>query len=956
MTRASVSAVTTLPPAFSADETELSLPSKRSDPVSLQSIQHAWASDSVSSSRSLDLSLPRPILEALNASAAATEVSNRILNHTQPDDSSVQPHMDNSALIALIAELRSQLLNHDEQSRTLLMVASKRGEDISAELSATLMEKQAEQDAFDQKLRLVREEEESRRRSLDASLSDMKGQLARTTQSHEAEIEKLKKELQSISIADKEEAGLKGLKAVRVVEDKLEKSENARRMAERKATSLEQDLISMRTQLDSKSRDSYSLATQLATEKESNRQLRLDFDAKVKAALEEGKAQSRKQVHSLEVDKKSLAEAKDKLEADLGKRTQTLLAAQADLDALKMTVKDHEAKIAQLVKENEGLKLIVSTLRMELDVQSVAQLDAKARVGVMEGDRPWQQATPPRPPPSNKRPTTASPLSQQSSDTAKLQQMLMDLKEEYCQRLVYLEGELQRAETSASTYASQLDRMASGLAARTAILFKSRLTSNQASFNLPSSSASSVNGDFDSEGPRVKSGKSQVSKGILQQMNEKLTSENAALLVEVARLQANQVKSKLASRSSNGGPLPPSSPCVAQDALNVVMKEALLSSRNKNLALVLTAEGWEGSSMEKQSSFHLKIKGPGDIAIDAAEEDIRSRVSSLALMAELRALKIDLHEASTRLSAHANLESELLQVKMELARAEARIRSMETESRMIRTGMSHDDVPVSAQPVYDDKMEDKVRSAKDEAHRHKLLASAAKREKDLMDQELEESRRRIHKLEGQVKETRSDAAKSDEANKRLRSILLQAKALLKEAGVDFLEDASYESLGLGGKGSTRSSEAGSVARQSSDGTLFKALDQRDKDREMSRMQREVNEAQYQANVAGKELKKMKTQLSQAQLELQREKEARERQVQPLVVEVDELKVQKKKAEDEKRVVEVRCTEMKKELDTSKSSLSKVSMDLNYLQARIQGPRPKPKLSYAVALALSVTPQ
>lgn len=285
---------------------------------------------------------------------------------------------------------------------------------------------------------------------------------------------------------------------------------------------------------------------------------------------------------------------------------------------------------------------------------------------------------------------------------------------------------------------------------------------------------------------------------------------------------------------------------------------------------------------------------------------------------------------------------------------------METESRMLRTGIVKDDTPAATtQPHYDDKLEDKMRAAKDEANRHKLLASAAKREKDLMEQELEDTRRRIQRLEGQVKEARSDAAKSDEANKRLRSILLQARTLLKDVGVEFLEDVSYESLGSltgGGKGSVRSSEAGSIARQSTDGTLFKALDQREKDREMVRMQREVNEAQYTANVASKELKKVKNQLSQTQSELQKEKEGKEKELQLLIDELAEVKGQKKRAEDEKQVADARCTEMKKELVTSKASLSKLSLDLNYLQARSTLPRPKPKLSFAVALALSVAPQ
>ena len=241
----------------------------------------------------------------------------------------------------------------------------------------------------------------------------------------------------------------------------------------------------------------------------------------------------------------------------MGKRTQTLLSAQADSDAMKATLKNQEATIAQLIIEKDGLQEKI----VQLQSVAIPQIEgrslvvalpgaqsavAQAKESATEGDRPWvtkveSSKTPPRHPSSSsgasQRPVTASPSSQPhvNPDMVKVQRMLMDTKEEYAHRLVYIEGELQKAETSAQTYSSQLDRMASALAARTAILLKSRLLSNQALISHPPpSSASSVNGD-EMEGSRMRSGRSneskgQVSKSVLQQMNEKLVSENAAIL------------------------------------------------------------------------------------------------------------------------------------------------------------------------------------------------------------------------------------------------------------------------------------------------------------------------------------------------------------------------------------------------------------------------------------------
>lgn len=133
---------------------------------------------------------------------------------------------------------------------------------------------------------------------------------------------------------------------------------------------------------------------------------------------------------------------------------------------------------------------------------------------------PWIQdteasKTPRHPHSSSKQPPTPphlSPTHQNNTDLAKFQRTLLDLKEEYCQRLVRLEGDVLKAETSAATYASQLDRMASALASRTAIL----LMSSQVVASSPSpplSSASSMCGeDWDGLG-KTKSVRGYEAKG-----------------------------------------------------------------------------------------------------------------------------------------------------------------------------------------------------------------------------------------------------------------------------------------------------------------------------------------------------------------------------------------------------------------------------------------------------------
>lgn len=97
----------------------------------------------------------------------------------------------------------------------------------------------------------------------------------------------------------------------------LLRSEVLRRNAERKAMSLEQELISARSQLDVKSAEYAHLSAQLSTEKSSREQLRNEMDLMIKSAVEEGKAQVRQSLQLIETEKKSLEAANVRLEADL---------------------------------------------------------------------------------------------------------------------------------------------------------------------------------------------------------------------------------------------------------------------------------------------------------------------------------------------------------------------------------------------------------------------------------------------------------------------------------------------------------------------------------------------------------------------------------------------------------------------------------------------------------------
>ena len=299
--------MTHLPPAFSVSEepSELLPPKRSSDPAVVYPLfqpilgpqpspSHAWTSEP-SHLSTMDQSLPRPLVDALNAAAKATEGAARILTHGGPDTILLQP-IDNS-LMNLVTELRGQLLAQAEDSMSFKIEGGKREQ----ALTEALMKLQTEKNKLDHELCLIRSQELSKYQIIDARLEEMTKQLAAAKQDHASEIERLSKDL-SQSPRSEKDSGMKGLKAIKAAEEKLEKSEANRRNAERKMIGLEQDLLMVRSLLDTKSKESSDLAALLSVEKTLAQQLRQEMDAKVKSGIEV--AQVKKQLQMIEAEKK----------------------------------------------------------------------------------------------------------------------------------------------------------------------------------------------------------------------------------------------------------------------------------------------------------------------------------------------------------------------------------------------------------------------------------------------------------------------------------------------------------------------------------------------------------------------------------------------------------------------------------------------------------------------------
>ncbi|GAX81036.1 hypothetical protein CEUSTIGMA_g8471.t1 [Chlamydomonas eustigma] len=450
--------------------------------------------------------------------------------------------------------------------------------------------------------------------------------------------------------------------------------------------------------------------------------------------------------------------------------------------------------------------------------------------------------------------------------------------------------------------------------------------------------------------------------------------------------------------ASQQGSAASSSSAAVKEALASAVREVLLCSRQELLPALMTAEGWEGSgcsdgaggnteggSGSYWSSSTCHMGGKAEAAVSAAESSMRMRAEFLELQREVVLLRTELLASQSATAASTqrcgSQETTLKQTKKELSAAEKRILELQEEFRHYRNGGGY--AGGGASSVYGDgdavssamvpgtlsaeKLEEKLRLAKEEVVRYKNLLAAVKKEKDLKERQVEELQARLDRGDMQIRELRTEAGRQEEGVRRLRSLLQQARSLLREAGVPFMEDVHESGLGndTSASGSSKTKVSGSGGLSSKGGSvsgddgapLFKALDAREREKEISRLQREVAEAQHAAGLAHKEVKRHKGLAERAAAELNKERdEAASRlaaSTHQLAKDVADARQAAQKSEAALRAVDSEVMELRRQLIETRGQLERTKLDADYLKARASKPRPKPKLCFARAFTVTV---
>jgi hypothetical protein len=271
-----------------------------------------------------------------------------------------------------------------------------------------------------------------------------------------------------------------------------------------------------------------------------------------------------------------------------------------------------------------------------------------------------------------------------------MQTELSDMRHKYAQRLVAMESNMSKAEAVAQEAVSTCERLFQQLVARTASLLAGRLGPGALTGPLPGITAVSDSQPLIPRPmtPSKRASMAAASAGnpqlaVLHAMNDKLSTENAALLAELARyatgkhpmlrkmgltvlgqgdsststpqqasvntLQSVASQAKLRP-SSDGRPptpgaapvnaslsapptLPASNSCVpnpVKDALAAAAKELLLCGRKELLPLVMTGEGW-ALEHSQPGSVWLSKQSKADEAVNMAEAHLQVRATNLAL-------------------------------------------------------------------------------------------------------------------------------------------------------------------------------------------------------------------------------------------------------------------------------------------------------------------------------------
>ncbi|GAX86047.1 hypothetical protein CEUSTIGMA_g13462.t1 [Chlamydomonas eustigma] len=1004
----------------------------------------------------------------------------------------------------------------------------------------------AEQVNHDRSLKAAIEETVRRAQGdYDTQVHQIQAEYGEKVMAAEREVAGLKAQLQMV-ISERAnaatEAGMKGLRATKMAEEKAENAETQRRIAERRASVAECECMGLRDRLDVQGRELETVMRELEAERSASEGLRKAAQEAAQQVREEHRAMTKKAMADVEAAKKSLQETVDKLTVDLAKRTQTLLAVQSELEEVRHTLleqpqqqllisssvsllpnagqdslpakdyvssksvqhsylpqaSDHAAVMDHVFKPSErpsslsnldttpyvvegmasgpaakvepqtvihgntsstsGASLaasnhpaghllrgsengISSSISSAILSTSSAAHALLSQTSTQISSRPGtaNQAVMSRSETSRKETKQHNEVtgsssgsgsagkgggSNSSSNNNNLGEALMKAarrhktelaacREDYARRLLDLEASLRKGEAASKELTRGVEALFTQLTHRTASLLAGRVAIfgglSPAFLPLPVGTCSTSATPSQLGGTMAPNGSSA---NVLHQMNERLSTENACLLAELAKFHAGkhplQRKLQQAATGTAGNSagttgnttssqLPPtsvafstttasqqgsaasSSSAAVKEALASAVREVLLCSRQELLPALMTAEGWEGSgcsdgaggnteggSGSYWSSSISHMGGKAEAAVSAAESSMRMRAEFLELQREVVLLRTELLASQSAIAASnqqcGSQETTLKQNKKELSAAEKRILELQEEVRHYRNGGGY--AGGGASSVYGDgdavssvmvpgtlsaeKLEEKLRLSKEEVVRYKNLLAAVKKDKDLKERQVEELQTRLDRGDMQIRELRTEAGRQEEGVRRLRSLLTQARSLLREAGVPFMEDAHESGLGNGTSalGSSKTKVSGSGGLSSKGGSvsgddgapLFKALDAREREKEISRLQREVAEAQHAAGLAHKEVKRHKGLVERAAAELNKERdEAASRlaaSTHQLAKDVADARQAAQKSEAALRAVDSEVMELRRQLIETRGQLERTKLDADYLKARL----------------------
>ncbi|GIM11806.1 hypothetical protein Vretimale_15235 [Volvox reticuliferus] len=410
----------------------------------------------------------------------------------------------------------------------------------------------------------------------------------------------------------------------------------------------------------------------------------------------------------------------------------------------------------------------------------------------------------------------------------------------------------------------------------------------------------------------------------------------------------------------------------AREALAAATRDALLSGRKELLPAVMTAEGWGGAAVQggwdTSATAQQLHGGKVESSLAAAESSLRLRTQLLALQAEVTRSRATGGEVAEKGREREVMEEDhaiaLDEVRRELAASKQQMSHMQRELERARAGINTDGGRPNAQDAVErERLEDALAAARDDAVRHKQVASAAKRDLEAKERAMEEAQLRYERLEAQCRDARSEAQRQGEGVKRLRLLLAQAKSLLKEQGVSFMEDDPGLDLlltqGQGGGAKTGKAQRPAGSGADADGPLFKALDAREREKEMQRLQLEAADLSAQLAAANKELKRTrKAAAAAAEAAAAGEREQRLQlatTIEALANEAEAAKDAARASQKQLQDSKHEAGDLRRQIAELNDKLTRAKLDGEYLRARAAAGKMKPKLTHARALSLSISP-